>query len=107
MKLFLSLYFIELCILILYSHSLQHKDTTYFRICKILIKKFQKKEEYLLGYSSINSLYGLLRTFYAIYAIYAIRLLILTLDINLPQHRRIGLDLGSDSCRRLGIAVVV
>ena len=101
MKLFLGLYFIELYTLILYLHSLQHKDTTYFRICKILIKKFQKKEEYLLGYSSINSLYGLLRTFYAM------RLLILTLDINLPQHRRIGLDLGSDSCRRLGIAVVI
>lgn len=101
MKLFLGLYFIELYTLILYLHSLQHKDTTYFRICKILIKKFQKKEEYLLGYSSINSLYGLLRTFYAI------RLLILALDINLPQHRRIGLDLGSDSCRRLGIAVVI
>ena len=101
MKLFLGLYFIELYTLILYLHSLQHKDTTYFRICKILIKKFQKKEEYLLGYSSINSLYGLLRTFYAI------RLLILALDINLPQHRRIRLDLGSDSCRRLGIAVVI
>lgn len=101
MKLFLGLYFIELYTLILYLHSLQHKDTTYFRICKILIKKFQKKEEYLLGYSSINSLYGLLRTFYAI------RLLILALDINLPQHRRIGLDLGSDSCRSFGIAVVV
>ena len=104
MKLFLGLYFIELYTLILYLRSLQHKDTTYFRICKILIKKFQKKEEYLLGYSSINSLYGLLRTFYAIYAI---RLLILALDINLPQHRRIGLDLGSDSRRSFGIAVVV
>ena len=101
MKLFLGLYFIELCTLILYLHSLQHKDTTYFRICKILIKKFQKKEEYLLRYSSINSLYGLLRTFYAM------RLLILALDINLPQHRRIGLDLGSDSCRSFGIAVVI
>ena len=104
MKLFLGLYFIELYTLILYLHSLQHKDTTYFRICKILIKKFQKKEEYLLGYSSINSLYGLLRTFYAIYAI---RLFILTLDINLPQHRRIWLNLGSNSCRSFGIAVVV
>lgn len=104
MKLFLGLYFIELYTLILYLHSLQHKDTTYFRICKILIKKFQKKEEYLLGYSSINSLYSLLRTFYAIYAI---RLLILTLDINLPQHRRIWLNLGSDSCRSFGIAVVI
>lgn len=104
MKLFLGLYFIELYTLILYLHSLQHKDTTYFRICKILIKKFQKKEEYLLGYSSINSLYGLLRTFYAIYAI---RLLILALDINLPQHRRIWLDLGSDSRRSFGIAVVI
>ncbi len=104
MKLFLGLYFIELYTLILYLHSLQHKDTTYFRICKILIKKFQKKEEYLLGYSSINSLYGLLRTFYAIYSI---RLLILALDINLPQHRRIWLNLGSNSCRSFGIAVVV
>ena len=104
MKLFLGLYFIELYTLILYLHSLQHKDTTYFRICKILIKKFQKKEEYLLGYSSINSLYGLLRTFYAIYAI---RLLILALDINLPQHRRIWLNLGSDSRRSFGIAVVI
>lgn len=104
MKLFLGLYFIELYTLILYLHSLQHKDTTYFRICKILIKKFQKKEEYLLGYSSINSLYGLLRTFYAIYAM---RLLILALDINLPQHRRIWLNLGSDSRRSFGIAVVV
>ena len=104
MKLFLGLYFIELYTLIHYLHSLQHKDTTYFRICKILIKKFQKKEEYLLGYSSINSLYGLLRTFYAIYAI---RLLFLALDIYLPQHRRIRLNLGSDSCRSLGIAVVV
>ena len=104
MKLFLGLYFIELYTLILYLHSLQHKDTTYFRICKILIKKFQKKEEYLLGYSSINSLYGLLRTFYAIYAM---RLLILALNINLPQHRRIWLNLGSDSRRSFGIAVVI
>ena len=49
MKLFLGLYFIELYTLILYLHSLQHKDTTYFRICKILIKKFQKKRGISLG----------------------------------------------------------
>ncbi len=101
MKLFLGLYFIELCSIILYSHSLQHKDTTYFRICKILIKKFQKKEEYLLRYSSINSLSSLFRPFYAT------RLLILSLDINLPYHRRIGLNLGGDSCRSFGVTVIV
>ena len=43
MKLFLGLYFIELYTLILYLHSLQHKDTTYFLICKILIKKFKSR----------------------------------------------------------------